>query len=76
MPPMKRPSPTHDAIFGDTLSIAEIARRLSLTRREIRGMMSRGELDFVEIRGRLRVERAVADRAHRELKTASESASD
>ncbi len=54
MTPMKPPSPT-DKDFEDTLSLAQVCRRLRISRTRLHRMLAAEELDFVEIRGRLRV---------------------
>jgi len=54
MTPMKPPSPT-DKDFEDTLSLAQVCRRLRIPRARLNRMLAAEEFDFVEIRGRLRV---------------------
>ena len=55
MVPMK-PEPRHrDPDFSGTLSLDQLARRWNTSRKEIRRMLARQQLDFIQIRGRLRV---------------------
>jgi excisionase family DNA binding protein len=51
---MKRPAP-HDDEPSPSLSLAQLARRWHVPRREVRRLLQQGTLPFEEIRGRLRV---------------------
>ena len=55
MVPMK-PEPKHrDPHLADTLSLEQLARRWHISRKEVRRLLGRGELGFVQIRGSIRV---------------------
>ena len=54
MSPMKRDA-TPDPHMSGTLSLAALARRWRLSRKEIRRMLARQELNFIMIRDRIRV---------------------
>ena len=55
MSPMKREAGHRNQDYIDTMSVARLARRWHLTRAEVRHMLGRGVLSFVQIRGKLRV---------------------
>ena len=55
MAPMKRPASHHDSIYGDTLSLAVAARRLHLSRKNLRHLLGTGRVNFVQVRGQFRV---------------------
>jgi excisionase family DNA binding protein len=60
MPPMKQPARVTDKDNPfDSYSLAQLARRLRVTRKRIRQMLQRGELPFVQICGQIRVPRRV-----------------
>lgn len=61
MAPMKRPSPAHFDEMSETLSLESAARRLHVTRKQVRRLLATRELDFVQIRGRFRVPRTSVD---------------
>ena len=66
MAPMKRPAGARHEAYGETLSITGAARLLQTTRKAVRQMMSSGQLNFMQIRGHLRVFRREAEKlAHR-----------
>ncbi|MBN1589653.1 MAG: hypothetical protein JW888_09070 [Pirellulales bacterium] len=54
MSPMKRPAPA-DKVLENTLSLTQVSRRLEISRACLRRILGTEELDFVEIRGRIRV---------------------
>lgn len=54
MAPMKRPA-RPQAEFDGTLSVAETARRLHLTHKQVRNLLGTGKLNFVQIRRKLRI---------------------
>lgn len=62
MAPMKRPSPAHVDEMSETLSLESTARRLHVTRKQVRALLGTQELDFVQIRGRFRVSRVSVER--------------
>ena len=61
MAPMKRPSPSHVDEMSDTLSLETTARRLHVSRKQVRQLLATRELDFVQIRGRFRVPRKAVE---------------
>ena len=62
MAPMKRPAGTRHEVYGETLSVAGAARLLRTTRKAVRQMMSNGQLNFMQVRGHLRVFRRDAEK--------------
>ena len=62
MSPMKREAGHRNQDYTDTMSVARLARRWHLTRTEVRHMLGRGVLSFVQIRGKLRVPREEVER--------------
>lgn len=54
MAPMKRPARPQPELDG-TLSVAEAARRLHLTHKQVRQLLGTGKLNFVQIRRRFRI---------------------
>ena len=54
MAPMKRPAVTET---DDTLSVAALAHRWHMKRREVRRLLGAGRLPFIQLRGRIRVPR-------------------
>ena len=62
MSPMKREAGHRDQHYTDTMSVARLARRWHLTRTEVRHMLGRGVLSFVQIRVKLRVPRDEIER--------------
>jgi excisionase family DNA binding protein len=59
---MKREAEHRNQDYTDTMSVARLARRWHLTRTEVRHMLGRGVLSFVQIRGKLRVPREEIER--------------
>lgn len=57
MPPMKRPANPQRSIFTGTVSIHSAARRLEMSPKAFRRMMGTGQIEFVQIRGEIRVPR-------------------
>ena len=55
MSPMKKPAGSGKQHLGATISLGAAARRLHITRREVRRLLGSGRLNFVQICGRLRV---------------------
>jgi excisionase family DNA binding protein len=55
MSPMKPPRSPRDDGFEKTLSSAQVCRRLKITRTALHRLLAAQELDFVEIRGRIRI---------------------
>ncbi|NIL98782.1 MAG: excisionase family DNA-binding protein [Planctomycetales bacterium] len=54
MTPMKRPANPHPELAG-TVSIAEAARRLNLTHKQVRHLLATRILNFTQIRGKFRI---------------------
>ena len=54
MAPMKSPS-RQDSSFAGTLSTNQVARRWNLSPKEVRRLLGRQVVAFVQIRGRLRI---------------------
>jgi hypothetical protein len=51
-----KPEPRHgDPALAGTLSLGQLARRWQIPRKQLRRMLGRQELAFVEIRGSIRV---------------------
>ncbi len=65
MSPMKRDAMPDPHIAG-TLSLAALARRWRVSRKEIRRMLARQELDFILICDRIRVPEAEVERYENE----------
>lgn len=61
MSAMKREA-TPDPHLSGTLSLAALARRWQMPRKQIRGMLARQELNFIMIRDRIRVPEAEVER--------------
>ena len=61
MSPMKREA-RPDPHMAGTLSIAALARRWQMPRKQIRRMLARQELDFIMIRDKIRVPEAEVER--------------
>jgi len=55
MAPMKPKPRRVDPHLAGTLSIEQLARRWSISRKEIRRLLGERELSFVQIRGKFRV---------------------
>ncbi|MEM9185643.1 MAG: hypothetical protein AAGB00_04020 [Planctomycetota bacterium] len=55
MPPMKKPTRHTHEEFAETLSLPLAARELGVSHHELRRRLGRGELPFVQVRGRIRV---------------------
>ena len=62
MSPMKREAGHRNQDYTDTMSVGRLARRWHLTRAEVRHMLGRGMLSFVQIRGKFRVPREEIER--------------
>ena len=62
MAAMKREAQRHDPHLAGTFSLEQLARRWKTSRKEIRRLLQRQELGFVEIRGAIRVPRAEVQR--------------
>lgn len=62
MAPMKPEPPHRDRHLADTLSLGQLARRWNTSRKQVRGLLARQELDFVQIGGRFRVPLAEVER--------------
>ncbi|MCO6043594.1 hypothetical protein NG895_06715 [Aeoliella sp. ICT_H6.2] len=56
MAPMHTPAPTRDSALAGTMTIDAYARQHQLTPREVRQQMGSGLLQFVQIRGQIRVQ--------------------
>ncbi len=57
MCPMKKtPNPTF-ARLTDAVSLGTVARKVGIPRREVRRLIQRGKLPFVQVRGQIRVPR-------------------
>jgi len=65
MVPMKPEPQHHNLHLAGTLSLDQLARRWKTTRKEIRRLLGREELGFVQIRGRFRVSLAEVKRYER-----------
>ncbi len=62
MAPMK-PEPKHrDPQLAGTLSLDQLARRWKISRKDVRRLLGRQQLGFVQIRGSFRVPLAEAQR--------------
>ena len=61
MSPMKRDA-TPDPHMSGTLSLAALANRWRTSRKEIRRMLARQELNFIMIRDKIRVPEAEVER--------------
>jgi hypothetical protein len=61
MSPMKRDA-TPDPHMSGTLSLAALARRWRMPRKQIRQLLARQELNFIMIRDRIRVPEAEVER--------------
>lgn len=58
-----KPEPKHrDPHLAGTLSLDQLARRWNVSRKEVRRLLGRGELVFVQIRGSFRVGLAEVER--------------
>ncbi len=55
MAPMKRTASQTPPEFDGTLSIAEVAKRLKLSPKEVRRLLGQQKLGFVQIRGHFRI---------------------
>lgn len=62
MAAMKREAVGRDPHLAGTFSLEQLARRWKTSRKEIRRLLGRQELAFVEIRGSIRVPRAEVQR--------------
>ena len=67
MSPMKREA-TPDPHLSGTLSLAALARRWRMPRKQIRRMLARQELDFILIRDKIRVPEAEVERYENDQK--------
>jgi hypothetical protein len=68
MAPMKRRNAKLDPWLSESVSLVELSRRWHMTRAEVRHLLGRGELRFVEVYGSLRVPRKAVEsyeQAHR-----------
>lgn len=67
MAPMRKPTNKTPDEFGEAyanaVSLAKAARQLGITQRELRRRLGRGEIPFVETRGRLKIPQAALERA-------------
>lgn len=61
MAPMKKPITHQGQEFAGTVSLDAAAQLLGVTRAEMRRRLGRGELPFVEVRGRIRVPKRVLE---------------
>ena len=61
MAPMKRPA-VQSVAGQETCSLAEAAKRLRVSQRELRAMLSSRQLDFVQWRGKFRIPREQIER--------------
>jgi len=52
---MKPDSPKRDPHLAGTLSLDQLARRWKISRKQVRRLLAQQVLNFVQIRGRLRV---------------------
>ena len=69
MPRMKKPAPPKEPPWQATLSIDAFAESRGLTPREVRRLLGRGHLPFVQIAGQIRVPKeATLDESQREKK--------
>ena len=55
--PMKRPATNRTAEYDQTMSIASAARLLGTNRKRLRLLLATGRLNFMQIRGSLRIPR-------------------
>ena len=55
MAPMKREADVHRREVAGPLSLAQLAQRWHTSRKDIRRLLRHGRLNFVQIRGHLRV---------------------
>ena len=55
MAPMKPKPKRPDPDLADTISLAELARRWKKPRKEIRQMLGRQQLGFIQVRGKFRI---------------------
>ena len=62
MSPMKPKSRQPRSHLAGTLSIAQVARRWGISAKEVRRLLSRRELQFEEIMGRIRIPQSEVDR--------------
>lgn len=62
MAPMKKPRNDSYQQLTGAVSLATVARRAGLPRREVRRLIQLGKLPFVQVRGQIRVPRSDADR--------------
>jgi hypothetical protein len=65
MSPMKPEPRRRDPGFAGTLSLAQVARRWQISVKEVRRMLGKQQLAFVQIRGSLRVPLAEVQRFER-----------
>lgn len=55
MSPMKPDQSKPNPHLADTLSLTQLARRLNVSRTEVRRLLGQQSLDFVQVRGHFRV---------------------
>ena len=61
MAPMKRPAELgHHYYYRGTWSLGEAARRLAVSKKELRALLTGGQIDFVQIAGQIRIPIKVA----------------
>lgn len=62
MAPMRKPTRLELPEFAGTLSLARAARQLGIKQRQLRELLGKGKLPFVQVRGKFRVpERALSE---------------
>ncbi|MBN1910948.1 MAG: hypothetical protein JW818_14475 [Pirellulales bacterium] len=66
MAPMKPEPPKRDPDLEGTLSLDQLARRWNVPRKEVRHLLTTQKLDFLQVRGQIRVRLADVDRYERE----------
>ncbi len=62
MTPMKPKPKRPDPDLADTISLAQLARRWKKSRKEIRGMLGRQQIPFIQVRGKFRIPLAEIER--------------
>ncbi len=62
MVPMKRPAKPGHRHYHGTWSLAEAARRLAMSKKQLRRLLGSGQLEFVQIDGQIRVPIKVANK--------------
>ena len=71
MVPMKPDPPRRDALLAETLSVGQLARRWRISRKEVRRLLGRQVLRFVQVRGSFRVPAAEVHRYEKARRSSS-----